>query len=187
MTKKQLRHKYKNLRKQLTEEQRDQMSLEIANLALQLDIWEYDYYHIFLPIERLREINTEYLLSILSGKDKHILVSTSDFETNTMRQFLLTDNTKIVLNEYGIPEPENGIEISTDNTQVVFVPLLAYDLKGNRVGYGKGFYDRFLSKCSPDTIKVGLSFFEPETNNIQASSDDISLNYCITGNKVYAF
>jgi 5-formyltetrahydrofolate cyclo-ligase len=45
---------------------------------------------------------------------------------------------------------------------VVFVPLLAFDKKGNRVGYGKGFYDAFLSKCKPETIKIGLSFFEAE-------------------------
>ena len=62
-------------------------------------------------------------------------------------------------NKYGIPEPINGIQINSDIIDVVFVPLLAYDSKGNRVGYGKGFYDRFLENLGSKTIKIGLSFF----------------------------
>ena len=61
-----------------------------------------------------------------------------------MTHFLLTDNTKIKKNQYNIPEPINGLEVPTKKIDVVFVPLLAFDKKGNRVGYGKGFYDKFL-------------------------------------------
>lgn len=187
MSKKKLRSKYKILREKLTEEQRDTLSIEIANLVLQLDIWEYDYYHIFLPIERLHEINTEYILSILGGKDKNILISTSDFETMEMHQFLLTDNTRIVKNEYGIPEPENGIEVPVEKAQVIFVPLLAYDTSGNRVGYGKGFYDRFLSQCNQDIVKIGLSFFDPEIEDIESDIEDVRLNHCVSARSIYNF
>ena len=70
---------------------------------------------------------------------------------------------------------------------MVFVPLLAFDEKGNRVGYGKGFYDQFLSKCQPETIKIGLSFFESETLISDTLSTDIQLDYCVTPTKVYNF
>ena len=185
--KKELRDKYKKLRAGISEGDRDQMSMDIANQVLQLDIWKYDYYHIFLPIKRLREINTEYLLSILSGKDKNILISTSNFETMEMKQYLLTDNTKLVENTLGIPEPIGGIELPNTVTQVVFIPLLCYDTKGNRVGYGKGFYDRFLANCKPEVQKIGLSFFEPEITSIRSNTEDIKLNYCITPKKRYKF
>jgi 5-formyltetrahydrofolate cyclo-ligase len=81
-----------------------------------------------------------------------------------MTHFLLTDNTKIKKNEYNIPEPVDGLEVPAIKIDVVFIPLLAYDKKGNRVGYGKGFYDKFLAECKPETIKIGLSFLNPKNS-----------------------
>lgn len=185
--KQELRKKYKALRNALKQDEQDELSLAIANQALSLDIWDYDFYHIFLPIERLREINTEFLLSILAGKDKNIVLSSSNFKDSSMKHYLLTDSTKLIVNKYGIPEPAGGIEIPARNIDVVFIPLLVYDQEGNRVGYGKGFYDRFLSQCKPDVVKVGLSFFEPEKEIIVKNSQDIALNSCITPKKVYHF
>lgn len=187
MEKKKLRKKYKELRANLSEEQIETKSLTIANQSLELDIWDHQYYHIFLPIVKQKEVDTSYILNILQGKDKHILISKSDFTTNRMKHYLLTDATRFIVNEYGIPEPEDGIEIDSKKIDVVFIPLLAYDLQGNRVGYGKGFYDRFLSECKKDVIKVGVSFFEPEMREIHKNNTDLPLNYCISERKVYKY
>lgn len=187
MNKTTLRQKYKELRKQLSEEQLEEMSLAIANKVLQLPIWERTYFHVFLPITEQNEVNTEFILHTLAGKDKEIIISKADFETRTMTHFLLTDNTKIKKNEYNIPEPVDGIEVPSHKIDVVFVPLLAYDKKGNRVGYGKGFYDKFLTECKPDVIKIGLSFFDPEEIIEDVFEGDIQLNYCVTPNEVYLF
>lgn len=187
MLKKELRLKYKALRKALNENDIESMSLEIANQALSLPIWDKTYFHIFLPIEPQKEINTEYLLHILAGKDKEIILSKSDFETRKMTHFLLTENTKIFKNEYQIPEPVSGIEVPSKQIEVVFVPLLAYDKLGNRVGYGKGFYDQFLSECSPETLKIGLSFFEPEEQINDVFENDIQLDYCVSPSTIFKF
>jgi 5-formyltetrahydrofolate cyclo-ligase len=104
-----------------------------------------------------------------------------------MTNYLLTDNTKFQKNEYNVYEPVDGIEVPNAKIEVVFVPLLAYDKKGNRVGYGKGFYDSFLSKCPEDVIKVGLSFFEPEETIEDVSPNDIRLDYCVTPATSYSF
>lgn len=185
--KKELRLHYKNLRKQLSENDIEEKSLAIANNLISLPIWDKTYYHVFLPIEEQKEVNTEYILHLLSGKDKEIVVSKSDFETRGMSHFLLTDNTKIKKNEYNIPEPVNGLPVPTETIDVVFVPLLAFDVFGNRVGYGKGFYDKFLSECKLKTIKIGLSFFESENQIEDVFESDIKLDYCVTPNKVYTF
>ena len=187
MTKKEVRIKYKNLRLNLTTSAIEEMSLEIANNLLQIPIWDKTYYHLFLTIEELKEVNTEFILHILQGKDKEIVVSKSDFETLEMSHYLLTDNTKFKKNSYNIPEPVDGIEVPLNKIDVVFIPLLAYDKKGNRVGYGKGFYDKFLSKCKPETIKIGLSLFEPEDEISGFTKTDITLNYCVTPKKFYFF
>lgn len=185
--KKELRLHYKNLRAALSFDEIEEKSLAIANNLIKLSIWGKSYYHVFLPIEEQKEVNTEYILHLLSGKDKEIVVSKSDFETRGMTHFLLTDNTKIKKNEYNIPEPVNGLPVPPETIEVVFVPLLAFDVSGNRVGYGKGFYDNFLSECKPETIKIGLSFFEAENQIEDVFESDVKLDYCVTPEKVYGF
>ncbi|WP_452227350.1 5-formyltetrahydrofolate cyclo-ligase [Lacinutrix cladophorae] len=187
MTKAELRIAYRLKRKELTETQLDDFSLQIANQLLQLDIWNFSFYHIFLSITEQHEVNTDYILNILSGKDKNIVLSKSDFKTGLLNNFLLTDNTTIKKNKYNIPEPVDGIPIPAENIELVFVPLLAFDKLGNRVGYGKGFYDKFLASCKPETIKIGLSFFDAETTITDVFESDITLDYCVTPNEVYRF
>ena len=187
MYKKELRQKYKALRHELSLEEIETNSLSIANKLLQLDIWDRLYFHLFLTIEEQKEINTEFILQVLAGKDKEIVVAKTDFNSIQMTHYLLTDNTKFMKNEYNIPEPVDGIEVPISKIDVVFVPLLAFDTKGNRVGYGKGFYDKFLSQCQPETIKIGLSFFEAEEEIVDVYTDDIRLDYCVTPNKIYTF
>lgn len=187
MNKKELRLKYKTLRQGLTEAQIDDYSLAIANRLLKLDIWDLTFYHIFLTIEEQKEVNTDYILNILSGKDKNIIVSKSNFEDCSMTHYLLTDNTTIKKNNHNIPEPVDGIEIKSSQLEAIFIPLLAFDTIGNRIGYGKGFYDRFLVHCKPETLKIGLSFFEAEIDIFESSHDDIKLDYCVTPNTVFQF
>ncbi len=181
-----LRIKYKKLRLELSENAIEEMSLQIANLALKLPIWDKTYYHIFLSITSKKEVDTEYILHILQGKDKSIVISKADFSTNEMKHFLLQENTILKISEYGIPEPISGIEVSPEMLDVVFVPLLAYDVNGHRLGYGKGFYDRFLEKCNPETIFVGLSFYEPEPE-IFVEANDIPLDFCISPKNILDF
>jgi len=186
MKKSEFRTKYKSLREQLSLNDVEELSLKIANKALELDIWDATYYHIFLPIVDKKEVNTEYLLHILQGKDKSVIVPKANFKIGELSHILLQENTLLSISHYGIPEPESGIEISTEQIDVVFVPLFTFDTQGNRVGYGKGFYDRFLAKCSQRTIFVGLSFFEAE-EKILHDIIDIPLHFCVTPKNLYSF
>ena len=187
MKKQDLRKIYKTKRGQLTANDIEENSISIANQVLQLPIWEMENYHLFLPIEHQNEVDTNYLLQILQGRDKNVVISKSDFSTTSMKHYLLTDATKLVVNQWGIPEPENGFEVLPTQIDVVFLPLLAFDLKGNRVGYGKGFYDQFLSECKSEVVKIGLSFFEAEELIEDAHPSDVPLDYCITPQEIYTF
>ena len=187
MDKKEARKKSKEARKQLSQEEIEDKSLAIANQLLRMDtvpsgrlVWDK-------TIEEQKEINTEYILQILAGKDKEIVISKCEFANLGMTHFLLTDNTKIKKNSYNVPEPVDGLEVPDAKIDVVFVPLLAYDKQGNRVGYGKGFYDNFLSKCKPETIKIGLSFFPPEEKIEDISKSDVKLDFCVTPEEVFRF
>ena len=108
-TKAQLREHYKELRQSLSQDQIENYSLIIANQTLKLDIWNHSFYHLFLSIAKLKEVNTDFILNILSGKDKHTVISKSNFKDGTMSHVLLSDDTILKLSAHGIPEPENGI------------------------------------------------------------------------------
>lgn len=187
MTKNQLRIYYKKLRTKLSEQEKQNKSLAIANQLLQIEIWDHTFYHLFLPIAEQNEVNTEYILNLLMGKDKEIVISKTDFINRKMSHFLLSETTKIKKNKYNIPEPVSGEHISVKKIDVVFIPLLAYDTHGNRVGYGKGFYDNFLSECRGDVLKIGLSFFDPENEIEDVYESDIPLDYCVTPHAIYTF
>ena len=186
MLKKDLRLKILSLRNSTTSEYLSEQSLQLANTLLTLPIWNFSYYHLFLPITKKKEIDTSYILSILQGKDKNVVLPKMTGDQN-LKHFLLTDSTVIKLNKWGVPEPLEGIEVPIHKIDVVFVPLLAFDTKGNRVGYGKGFYDIFLKECNPNVVKIGLSLFDAEESIDDIAPDDVSLDYCITPDKVYSF
>lgn len=187
MFKKELRKKYKLLRASLTEEDVVNKSIQLVNQLLDIGVWDKLYYHLFLSIKNQKEIDTEQVLHVLFARNKEVVVSKSDFNNGTLSHFLLTENTRLATNSYGIPEPTNGLPVPESMIDVVFIPLLAFDTKGNRVGYGKGFYDDFLSKCKPDVLKVGLSFYEAESCIEDAYEGDIPLDYCVTPTKTYFF
>ncbi|WP_373516732.1 5-formyltetrahydrofolate cyclo-ligase [Pricia sp.] len=186
MRKQDLRSEYRNLRKLVSESSLLVSSLAIANASLLLPIWDFGYFHIFLPISQQKEIDTHFILSILQGRDKNVVLPKVT-GNDSLKHFLLTDATKFQTNRWNIPEPVDGIEITTDKIDVVFVPLLAFDKKGNRVGYGKGFYDIFLRECRKDVKKIGVSLFEAEDIIEDIDANDIPLDYCVTPQKTYSF
>ncbi len=185
MDKKKLRQKYKDKRKSIKDDINASYSLAIANQLLALPLWEHSNFHLFLSSTLLGEVDTEYVLTILQGKDKQVVVPRMQTE-HELKHILLTDSTLIKPNRWGIPEPQEGIELLPEQLDVVFVPLLAFDEKGNRIGYGKGYYDRFLAACKPSCVKIGLSFFPPE-KSIPEETTDVGLDYCVTPNRVYEF
>ena len=185
-TKAVLRTEYQKRRDSLTEEQIADCSIQISNLSLTLNIWEYSIYHLFMTNEKNKEIDTSYLLSVIQGKDKQPVIP-KIVDDNRLEHFLLNDQTPLKNNRWGIPEPLGGITINPKQIEVVFVPLLVFDQQGHRVGYGKGYYDRFLDQCSESTLKVGLTFFDPVTKIEDIETHDISLDFALTPERIYAF
>ncbi len=186
MLKKELRLNYLQFRNELSSETISNYSLEIANRVLELPVWTFNFYHLFLSMSEKNEIDTGFILSVLQGKDKNIVLPKVLDDTNLIH-FLLTDNTIIRKNKWNIPEPVDGLEVPPLKIDVVFIPLLAFDKFGYRVGYGKGFYDKFLKECREDVIKIGLSLFKPVDKISDTQNHDIRMDYCVTPEKVYVF
>ena len=149
-----------------------------------LDFSEIKSIHVFLPILKKREPDTFLMIDWLQENhpEIHIVVSRSNFEDHSMSHHPFSKE-DLKENSYHIPEPQTTT-VFEGKIDMVLVPLLAFDEKGYRVGYGKGFYDRFLSGMQ--TKKVGVSFFEAQSEDISdVHEDDIRLDFCITPRQVY--
>jgi 5-formyltetrahydrofolate cyclo-ligase len=145
--------------------------------------------HTYLPISQNNEPDPQPLADWLSFTNPGMQLAhpVSNPTDSSMRHFICNEQTLYKIGNYGVPEPLDGIEIEPKEIDMVLIPLLAFDLSGNRVGYGKGFYDRFLSECRPEVIKIGLSFFSPVDSIEDADFFDKKLDFCITPDCVYAF
>ena len=119
--------------------------------------------HVFLPIVKNNEVNTWPKIERLriEHPEVRVAVPVTDVEQNVLTHHHLTDEAILVENPWGIPEPQDAQLILAPEVDIVLIPLLAFDKSGHRVGYGKGFYDRFLADCRPDVLKVGLSLEPP--------------------------
>ena len=187
MEKKEIRILFKEKRRELSPSELNMRSEAICQLLFSHFQLENKRVSLFLPIERHKEINTYFILEKGLSLDVHIALPKMNPETETLQHFYFESHSQLEVNSMGIPEPKNGKIAKTKDLDFVFIPLLAFDDKGNRVGYGKGYYDKFLRKCSPTCVFIGLSLFDEMVTIDNVESHDIPLNYCITSTKVIKF
>lgn len=187
-TKNELRQDYRQLRKQMSGEEVNNLSRKItAQLGTWLQGQEVlTHFHLFFPISKFKEVNTFYIQQLLEQQGKTLFTSQVNREENRLDTLQLPPEAAFFLDEWGIPVPQESVRVTGTKIQVVFVPLLAYDKSGHRLGFGKGFYDRFLASLEQPVLKLGLSFFTPE-EAIPVEPHDIPLDYCITPEQIFKF
>lgn len=186
MTKAEIRKQAAAQRKGLSAEQVAAYSRALLEHFAAMDFSAVRTLHIFLPIAEKKEPDTFLFIDwlILHHPEIRIIVPRADFETALMQNYVYTGREGLLKNAYDILEPAKG-ELHTGEVDMVLVPMLAFDLKGYRTGYGKGFYDRFLQNL--DTLKIGLSFFGPLERIADTDAYDVRLDACITPEKIYRF
>lgn len=188
MTKTELRRLFLPKRIALAAEERDALSLAIFKKFFEIEeLFSKKCFHVFLPILRQNEVNTWPLIRLLWQHGKKIVVPVSDFQNNALINYFLDENTPLRESKHGIPEPHDTELADNGLIEVVLLPLLAFDQQGYRVGYGKGFYDKFIGGLNRDVVKIGLSFFEAVEVIEDIGEWDISLDYCVTPERVYSF
>lgn len=186
MTKAEIRRTEGRRRRELSLTAAKCLNDELLARFASLDLRKVETVHVFLPIAGKNEPDTFRLIRWL--REFHpgirIIVPRADFATATMTSYLYPGEDALENNPYQIPEPVNA-ELYEGSIDLILVPLLAFDLNGYRVGYGKGFYDRFLEGSA--AIKAGLSFFGPVAAITDVHEQDIRLDLCITPGEVFDF
>lgn len=154
-----------------------------------LDISYVKYLHTYLPIIDKKEPDTYNIINWLNRYHPKIkiVVSAIHLDTFHLDTYLFDDKIVLQKNKFGIFEPHQGNRVSINEVDMILVPLLTFDTKGNRVGYGKGIYDRLFTQCKYDIVKVGISFFDPISEIEHINEFDVKLDYCITPETIYSF
>ncbi|NSL86727.1 5-formyltetrahydrofolate cyclo-ligase [Chitinophaga sp. Mgbs1] len=188
-TKKDIRKFFLEERLNLPDEQAQALNRQLLEQVQELNYTGVGTLHLFLPISEKKEVDTWPLAAWLRERFPAIrlALSRADMKTGEMFHYAWEAHTALVKNKFGIPEPAGGDELPATDIDLVFVPLLAFDREGQRVGYGKGMYDRFLKECRPDVRTVGLSLFEPVEKITDTDAWDVPLHTVVTPAHIYHF
>jgi 5-formyltetrahydrofolate cyclo-ligase len=179
------RQLFKKHRSELTDNEVKDLNKAIFKNLLKTDLFKKTYYHIYLSNSLNNEVETDEVIKLLFKKNKRVYVPKIMGEN--LIHIEINKNTSYSENQFSVREPSSANSSDPKIFDVVFIPLLAYDKSGERVGYGGGYYDRFLLNTKKNVLKVGLSFYEPVEKILNVEEHDIKLDYVITPKIVYNF
>lgn len=190
MKKAELRKIYLQKRQALSEEEYARLSCKLCDLFfVSVDISFIKTIHVFLPIREKREPDTWLIIDRIQREFPHIRLSVPKVNNKIreLENFYFEDRRQLVKSKWGIEEPGRGIRTPSEEIDMVLVPLLCADAEGHRVGYGGGYYDKFLKDCLPSCRRVGISLFEPVEEIDDINEQDVPLNSLLTPAKLFAF
>jgi 5-formyltetrahydrofolate cyclo-ligase len=182
MTKQELRKIWLEKRQSLSEGEYLQLNHRLCeNFFTYVDLSFVKVVHTFLPITEKHEPDTWLIIERVRREFSHIRLSVPkvNIMRNELENFYFEGLHQLGRSSWGVLEPKQGTPTPADHIDLVLVPLLAFDKQGQRLGYGKGYYDKFLALCRTDTTKIGLSLFPPG-HDLPTHNSDIRLDGCIT-------
>ncbi|MDX1639634.1 MAG: 5-formyltetrahydrofolate cyclo-ligase [Balneolaceae bacterium] len=181
--KERLRAQLLEQRNSLTEAKyRDASEEIVARLQELPEIRNARTVHCYVSMNERREVDTHLLLRWLLASNKRVVVPVTIIEDMELEHVELQSIDSLEKNRWGVKEPNGGRNVEPKTLDLVIVPMVGGDLQCNRIGYGKGFYDRFLSRVDCPTI--GLCFDECVVKEIPTESFDIPLSAIVTQQRI---
>lgn len=186
MLKAELRKKYMQKRKALSSDEAFLLSEKILDHFL-------DYFkpeegqkvHVFIPIEKFKEINTGIFIDAFLQNNIRVFVP--KVVADDLISVEINQDTAFETSGWGISEPLSNEDSGELHFDYVITPLLYSDTKGNRIGYGKGFYDAFFQSITKASKKIGVNYFSPDEKIDDVWENDIPLDYLVTPTEVLSF
>ncbi|NLC54735.1 MAG: 5-formyltetrahydrofolate cyclo-ligase [Erysipelothrix sp.] len=165
-------------RRKITFKRRNAKSLKIMEQLLEL-LEGHKNIGIYLSLKD--EVNTtDYLDHFFENFES---VSTSVIEDEQLVFYKIKSIRELKPGYMGVLQPPTTDLTLKDEMDVIIVPVVGFDRQNNRIGYGKGFYDRYLSDYKHKTI--GLAFDEQEYRHIPHDENDVALDYIVTETRIF--
>ena len=190
MIKQELRKLYIQKRMNLSEGEYLQLNYQLTEMFFShIDLSFVKVLHTFLPLEKNNEPNTWPIIDRVKREFPHVRISIPRVNASSgeLENFYFEGLHQLSSNVWGIQEPRQGIPTPEEKIDMVLVPLLVLDQSGHRVGYGKGFYDKFLHTCRADVKRIGVSLFPPVAAIDDVGPHDQKLTQAITPDGVIMF
>lgn len=178
LTKRQIRSKILLRLKTQKEENRDRKSRLIKKKLFRTRVFKKAKFVMFY-IAFDGEVNTEEMIKEARKLGKIVIVPVCKKNRITLRPSILEDSTRLKKGPYGVCEPASQRPIPLNDLDLVIVPGIAFDAKGNRLGRGKGCYDRFLARLPQDTPTIGLAFDFQILPAVPAHTHDVNVDKTI--------
>lgn len=186
MKKKELRKKYSQKRETLSHDRVLLLSQQISErLLASFDFKKSQKVHIFLSVSKKKEFETGFLINYFFRNGIRVFVP--KMVEDRLISIEIFEDTEFLVNSWGIKEPQTNEDSCEFSYDYVITPLLYCDNSGNRVGYGKGFYDGFFRSVSPDVKKIGVGFFSPDEQVEDVWENDVRIDYLVTPEEVLSF
>jgi 5-formyltetrahydrofolate cyclo-ligase len=159
-----------------------QRSAVIADHLLSIpEYFRADTVHIYVSSKN-NEVDTHELIRILLRQKKRVVVPIAEKGTTIMKHSEIHSLSELVGGAYGILVPRLYRPVSAKEVHAIVVPAIAVDRTGNRIGYGVGFYDRFLSTIQVPTLALAYSF--QLLSKIPTESNDIPVSFVVTEDEI---
>jgi len=183
-----LRKQAMQQRRLLTQTERARHSALICQALINHFAWaELSCVHVYIPWLDRMEVNIWPFLNYLFAHQSHITVLTSRLHQEQLDCLVIDAQTKYILNRFGIAEPDQQAAlVEPEKIELMILPLLACDQQGQRLGYGKGDYDRLLARCRSNVKKIGVHYFAPIADTFP-EAHDIPLTGLMTAEQYFAF
>ena len=182
MNKNELRDRMRQIRRNLTKEEVSQKSA-----AIQRQLFGYDKYQqaktVMLYLSAFKEPSTAEILKDALESKKRVVVPVSNTDTETLTLSYISDISDLKQGAYGILEPEIIRKAKAEDIDMILVPGIAFDKSGNRMGFGKGYYDKLLCKCGAQ--KIALCYEFQLMDKIPVKEHDVPMNTIITEDGIY--
>ncbi|ABP67410.1 5-formyltetrahydrofolate cyclo-ligase [Caldicellulosiruptor saccharolyticus DSM 8903] len=151
----------------------------LVYLNLKKFLSKLNFNTVFVYMSLPYEVDTSRIINYLSVKGKRICVPKIVDKIRMIAGEYRKDG-KLKRNRFGILEPKETIEVNPSDIDVCIIPLLAFDQNLNRIGFGKGYYDRFLKEVGPSCLKVGVAYHFQKVPKIPSERHDVKLDVIVT-------
>lgn len=189
MIKNELRKVFKEKRMQLSQSEKAKLDDLLLIQFQQVGLPFIQRLFCYWPIDKFNEPNTHLFCDYIEFRNPELIIAYPRIEpaTGKMEAIIAGDETIFSRKSFNVFEPEGNDIMTAEEVDLAIVPLLCFDKKGFRVGYGKGYYDRYLKNCRKDCLKIGFSYFEPVDQITDKHEFDVPLDLCVTPHATYVF